>query len=323
MSSDQPLKTAVYAPPLQHDLGAWRARLESCETAGFTAITVSDHFSYGSMDPVAGLAALAAVTSRVRLMALVFCNDYRHPVILHKAAATLDVLSGGRFDLGVGAGFLAEEYAAAGLHYDPPGTRVDRLAEGLQVIRALFSGDPVDHVGRYFRIAGLAGSPAPVQRPHPPLVLGGGGRRMLGLAGRYADIAGIHSNLRRGTSYDAGVIEDMLPDRMRTKLAWVAAAAETARRDPDALDHLYITWTAKVVESPAQVDAALRDVAARYGVDVGTARASLGILVGTPEQCREQLIERHARYGLNYVDFGAADIEMLGPLVALLDTDAG
>jgi probable F420-dependent oxidoreductase len=321
MSSQQPLRTAVYAPPLQPDLSAWHEQVARCEAAGFSALTVSDHFSYGSMDPVAGLAALAAATSHIPLMALVFCNDYRHPVLLHKAAVTLDVLSGGRLDLGLGAGFLAQEYAVAGLPYDPPGVRVDRLIEGLAVVRALFAGDPVEHSGRHYRISGLTGNPPPVQRPHPPLVIGGGGRRVLGLAGQYADIAGIHSNLRRGTSYDAGVIEDMLPQRMQDKVAWVRAAADRAGRDPDALDHLYITWTARVVESARHVPAALQEVSARYGVGLRTARESLGLLVGTPEQCHEQLLERRERYGLNYVDFGAADVDMLAPLVARLGAD--
>jgi probable F420-dependent oxidoreductase len=323
VSKKLPLRTAVYAPPLHPDLAAWHARLAACEAAGFTSITVSDHFSYGSMDPVAGLAALAAATSRVRLMALVFCNDYRHPVVTHKAAATLDVLSGGRLDLGLGAGFLADEYRAGGMTYDLPGVRIDRLAEGLEIVRALFTGDAVEFSGAHYQINGLTGIPAPVQRPHPPLVIGGGGRRMLTLAGRHANIAGIHSNLSRGTSYDAGVIEDMVPERMRQKIDWVRSAADAAGRDPDALDHLYITWTARVVESPQQVSAALTDVAARYGVDRATAQQSLGLLVGTAEQCQEQLVERRELYGLNYVDFGAADVEMLGPLVALLGQDDG
>jgi probable F420-dependent oxidoreductase len=314
ISSPRPLRTAVYAPPLGTDLGRWRGQLAAIDAAGFTAVTVSDHFSYGSMDPVAGLAAIAGATSRVRLMALVFCNDYRHPVLLHKAAATVDVLSAGRLDLGMGAGFLAAEYAAAGLPYDQPAVRIARLDEALDVVQALFTGDRVRHAGQYYTVK-LAGLPAPVQRPHPPLVIGGGGKRMLTLAGRRASIVGIHSNLSRGTAYDAGVIEDMLPERMQAKIGWARAAAQDAGRDPDALDYLYISWATSVVDSPRATRPALQAVAQRFGVDVAVARRSLGLLVGTADECYEQLMERRDRYGLNYPDFGVTDLDALAPLM--------
>lgn len=313
ISAPRPLRTAVYAPPLGGDPGRWRRQLAAIEAAGFTAVTVSDHFSYGSMDPVAGLAAIAGATSRVRLMALVFCNDYRHPVLLHKAAATVDVLSAGRLDLGVGAGFLAAEYAAAGLGYDRPAVRIARLEEALDVVQALFTGEPVTHAGTYYTVQ-LAGLPAPVQRPHPPLVIGGGAKRMLTLAGRRASIVSIHSNLSRGTAYDAGVIEDMLPERMQAKIGWARAAAQEAGRDPDALDYLYISWATRVVDSPRQTRPALRAVAQRFGVDATLARRSLGLLVGTAAECYEQLMERRERYGLNYPNFGVTDLDALAPL---------
>ena len=313
ISSPRPLRTAVYAPPLGADLGRWRGQLAAIDAAGFTAVTVSDHFSYGAMDPVAGLAAIAAATSRVRLMALLFCNDYRHPVVTHKAAATVDVLSAGRLDLGMGAGFLAAEYAAAGLVYDRPAVRIARLDEALDVVQALFTGEQMKHAGTYYSVE-LAGKPAPVQRPHPPLVIGGGGKRMLTLAGRRASIVGIHSNLSRGTAYDAGVIEDMLPERMQAKIGWARAAAEQAERDPDGLDYLYISWATAVVDSPKETGPALQAVAQRFGVDLEVARRSLGLLVGTAEECCEQLMERRETYGLNYPNLGVADVNMLAPL---------
>jgi probable F420-dependent oxidoreductase len=313
ISSPRPLRTAVYAPPLGADARAWAGQLAAIEAAGFTAVTVSDHFSYGAMDPVAGLAAIAGMTSRVRLMALVFCNDYRHPVVLHKAAATVDVLSGGRLDLGMGAGFLSAEYAAAGLAYDTPAVRIARLQEALDVVQALFRAEPVTHAGRYYSVE-LTGRPAPVQRPHPPLVIGGGGKRMLTLAGQRASIVGIHSNLGRGTAYDAGVIEDMLPEGMQAKIGWARAAAQQAGRDPDSLDYLYISWSTSVVDSPRQTRAALQAVAQRFGVDPQVARRSLGLLVGTAEECYQQLMERRDSYGLNYPNLGVADMGMLAPL---------
>ncbi|SDY52821.1 Luciferase-like monooxygenase [Saccharopolyspora shandongensis] len=167
-------------------------------------------------------------------------------------------------------------------------------------------------------MTGLTGSPAPVQTPHPPLLIGGGGKRMLTMAGERAQIAGIHSNLRHGSAYNAAVIEDMLPDRMSRKIAWVREAAERAGRDPDQLDYLSITWTCRVVDSPRQTDAALAEVCRAYGVDPAVGRRSTGLLVGTAEQCAEQLQHRREELGLNYVDFGAADAGEVAPLVAAL-----
>lgn len=314
----RPFKTALYAPPVQPDLEEWHRRLRRMDRSGLTAVTVSDHFLTGRQDPIPALAAIAAATERVRVMTLVLANDYRHPVITHKAAATLDLIARGRFDLGIGAGYLADEYHSAGMAFDQAPLRVDRLEEAVAIITALFGGAPVHHRGVHYTVNGLVGTPAPVQRPHPPLVIGGGGRRMLTMAGRCADIVGVHSNLKRGTAYDAAVIEDMLPEAMARKIGWARAGAERAGRDPDTLDYLSITWTCRVVQRPADTDAALREVCRRYRVDPAIGRQSTGLLVGTVEQCLEQLHTRRDELGLNYVDFGAAEFDSIAPLVEAL-----
>ncbi|BDT91449.1 hypothetical protein IFM12275_14250 [Nocardia sputorum] len=314
----RPFKTAVYAPPVEPDLPKWQRRLHRMDNSGLTAITASDHFLTGRQDPIPALAAIASATRRIRIMALVLANDYRHPVITHKSAATLDLISGGRFDLGLGAGYLAEEYHAAGIPFDPAPQRVDRLEEAVEVITALFGGEPVEHRGLHYTVNGLVGTPQTIQRPHPPLVIGGGGRRMLTLAGRCADIVGVHSNLKRGTAYDAAVIEDMLPRAMARKIAWARAGAERAGRDPGTLDYLSITWTCQVVDRPADTDAALRRVCERYNVDPAIGRRSTGLLVGTVDQCLEQLNTRRDELGLNYVDFGATDFDTITPLIEAL-----
>lgn len=296
----------------------WRRLIRRMDASSLTAVTVSDHFLVANQDPLPALAAIASNTERVRVMSLLLGNDYRHPVITHKAAATIDVISGGRLDFGLGAGYLANEYSAAGMVLDPPATRIERLDEALDVVCALFGGEPVAHQGSHYRIDGLAGSPLPIQRPHPPLVIGGGGQRTLQLAGRRADIIGIHANLKRGTAYDASVLEDMQPDRMARKIAWSRSAAEAAGRDPDALDYLSITWTCRVVDSPAQTAGMLAQVCARYGVDLDVGRSTLGLLVGTVDECVEQLLHRRHSLGLNYVDFGSADFDEVEPLLDAL-----
>jgi probable F420-dependent oxidoreductase len=150
------------------------------EIAGYATFLIRDHFieePFGhQLAPVAALATVAAVTERLRVGSLVICNDYRHPVLLAKEVATLDLLSGGRFELGLGAGFSRPEYEAAGLPYDLPGVRVDRFAEALQVFKGLFGAEPFTFSGRFYTVTDLDSFPSPVQRPHPPILVGARGQ---------------------------------------------------------------------------------------------------------------------------------------------------
>jgi len=165
------------------------------EVAGFATFLIRDHFieePFGhQLAPFAALATVAAATDRLRVGSLVICNDYRHPVLLAKEVATLDLLSGGRFELGLGAGFSRPEYEQAGLPYDPPGVRVDRFEEALQVLKGLFGAEPFTFSGSFYTVTDLDSFPKPIQQPHPPILVGAGGRRMLSIAARQADIIGI------------------------------------------------------------------------------------------------------------------------------------
>jgi alkanesulfonate monooxygenase SsuD/methylene tetrahydromethanopterin reductase-like flavin-dependent oxidoreductase (luciferase family) len=154
------------------------------------AFLVPDHLG-DQFDAPLALAMAAQATRTLRIGSFVFANDFRHPALLAKAAATLDVLSGGRFELGLGAGWMQSEYEQVGLAFGTVGGRIDRLVESLQVIKGLFSGDPVNFAGTHYRISDMRGHPSPVQRPHPPILLGGSGKRILSVAAREADIVSI------------------------------------------------------------------------------------------------------------------------------------
>src|SRR3989442_2131618 len=168
--------------------------------------------------------AAASVTKTMRVGSLVIDNDYRHPVVLAKEAATLDLLSGGRFELGLGAGFLKTEYDKAGVTFDSAGVRISRLAEALQVLKGLFADGRLTFRGQHYRIDGLDGYPKPVQRPHPPIHIGAGSKRMLMLAGREADTIGLlNSSTRTGTLVDDPV--EGLAATLAHKLAWVREGA--------------------------------------------------------------------------------------------------
>ena len=177
--------------------GTWRDFARRIEDLGYATLSVGDHL-VGGHGPVAAIAAAAEATTRLRVGALTFCNDYRHPVVLAQEAATLDLLSDGRLELGIGAGWMRADYERAGIPLDPAGERVERLAEAITVIKGCFAGEPLTFDGAHYRIDGHVGRPAPVQRPHPPILVGGAGPKVLTLAARKADIVGLNVNLRAG-----------------------------------------------------------------------------------------------------------------------------
>ena len=217
----------------------WAQTAKRLEDLGFSNLVMPDHFDEQlAVGP--GLAAAAAATTALRFSAFVYGNDYRHPVMVAKEVATLDVLSGGRMDLGLGAGWKRVDYAEAGMQYDPPGVRVDRMVESLHIIRALFEDGPVTFEGEHYTIRGLEGLPKPVQSP-VPVAIGGGGRRMLTLAGRHADIVGVNANLRSG-EIGLDAMNDVLgADRFDTKLEWVREGAGD-RFDQLVLNVLIAAW---------------------------------------------------------------------------------
>jgi probable F420-dependent oxidoreductase len=171
------------------------------------------------------MAVAAEATERLRVGTLVLANDYRNPVVLAKEIATLDLASGGRVELGLGAGWKREDYDAAGLRFDPPAARIERLAEALRAMKALWASEaPVELRGRHYAIAGAVGTPRPRARPHPPVCIGGGGRRILELAAREAEIVSLNATLRGG-AIGPGTLASASPAGFDEKLAWVREAA--------------------------------------------------------------------------------------------------
>jgi len=307
----------VSMPRLGEGVAAWRDALRRIEDLGYSTIAISDHFTRGwAMEPLVTLAAAAGETERVRLLTMVLGNDYRNPVLVHKAAATIDVLSGGRVELGLGAGWMRSEYEAAGMVYDPPGTRRERLEEAVTVIRGLFGPDPVDFAGRHYTIRGLDGLPKAIQKPHPPIAVGGGGRRMLELAGRIADIAGVYANLGRGT-LDVHPVLDLSPASMAEKVEFVRSGARSAGRDPADVELELSLLLCRIVRSDSDAREILERTAASWGVPPRTIEASPAVLVGTLPRCAELLAERRERYGFSYIHVGS-DFENVAGLVARL-----
>jgi probable F420-dependent oxidoreductase len=198
----------------------WLEQVRKAEDLGYSTIFMPDHFG-NQLAPVPALMA-AAENSNLRIGALVWDNDYRHPVVFAKELATLDLLTEGRLEVGLGAGWMRSDYEQSGIDYDPPKVRVDRFEEGLTVIKGLLAGDHVKHEGTHYKVDHRT-VPTGVQKP-PPILVGGGGRRVLGIAGREADIVSVNFNLRGG-EVSAELGRDAVVEAIDNKIEWVKAGA--------------------------------------------------------------------------------------------------
>jgi probable F420-dependent oxidoreductase len=300
----------------------WHEAVLHLEDVGFDTVVVADHFTEGwQLEPMIALTAAAAATTSIRLQTGVLGNDYRHPVLVHRMAATLDQLSEGRFTLGLGAGWLIADYHAAGMKMDEPAVRIDRLAESVQVIKALFTGNPVDFSGQHYRISGLVGVPRPYQQPRPPLMLGGGSPRVLRLAGREADIVGIVASLRAGST-GPGAIVDLSAAGVEKKLRWIREGVRQSGRDDAAVTISINHWLVRITSSTQAGADFLDRMASRHGVDAGLLASSPAVLVGTVDQLADTLVERRERYGISHFQldagFAPKDLDSLVPLVQRL-----
>jgi probable F420-dependent oxidoreductase len=289
---------------------AWRERARLVESLGYSALYLPDHLN-DQLGPIAALMAAADATTTLRVGSLVFDNDYRHPVVLAKEAATIDLLSDGRFDLGLGAGWLVSDYEAAGIPYDSPGTRIERMEEGLQIIKALMAGGKYSFQGKHYQISEMEGYPLPVQKPHPLIVIGGGGRRMLQLAAREADIVNINFDLRAGRA-GRDAARTGLAEATDEKLAWVREAAGDRLKDIELSVYIFMANITDDGES----------VAAMMAPSIGSEpREVLEIphfLIGTVDEVAEHLRRRRDRYGISFVIIPGDVAESFAPVVERL-----
>ena len=267
-----------------------------------------DHLgrSFPQLAPLVALAAATTVTSRIRLAITVLDNDFRHPVMLAKEVATLDQLSGGRVDLGLGAGWLEEDYTTTGVAtWDPPGIRVTRLFESIQLLRRLFTGDTVTFAGEYYRVEDFASYPRPVQDPLP-LMIGGRGRRILSYAAREAHIVSILA----GTSNDG-----RSRGRFEEQLTWIADAGGSERDDLAVGLRIVVGAVAAAGESTQVVAERLGTRLAMTPDDV---LASPFVLAGDAARIRDDFVELNERYGISSITLSEDMAWPLAPVVAEL-----
>ena len=294
----------------------WTDKARQAEALGYSTLLIDDHL-YNPFAVLTALVSAADATTSLRVGSLVFGNDFRHPVILAKEAATLDVLTNGRFELGLGTGYSRDDYEQSGIELQSPGTRVSRFEEAVQVIKGLFAEGAFTYTGKYYTIRDLNGLPKPVQKPYPPLLLGGGSKRMLSIAAREANIVGI--NIR--TTAEGGLdFSSATAEATDQKIVWVREAAG-ARFDDRELNVLVFPV---VTDQPRQ---AAEQIMRKWEWPTDEASidgflAELPTLFGTVDQIVAELQARRQRFGFSYISLGEyfqEDVmERFAPVVARL-----
>jgi probable F420-dependent oxidoreductase len=261
------------------------------EELGYDTLLITDHIT-SQLAPIPAMAAALEATSRLRVGSYVFSNDYRNPVMLAKEIATLDVLSGGRVEFGIGAGWSVRDYEMLGIPYDPPATRVPRMMEAVRLMDRLFAEDTVDSSGRYYSVRGAKVLPKPVQRPRPPLMIGAGGPRMLRFAARHADIVVLNPQFNADGQ---PMLAELTAGAAQRKVASLGAEAGSRL---GALELSIYIADAGVTDEPRSLFDAL---ATRVKGAAAQLVDSPFFLYGSVADLKRQLLERRERFGMSYV----------------------
>jgi len=288
----------------------WTDQARKIESLGYDTAAMPDHFD-GQLAPMPALQAVLDCTTTLRAGALVFDNDYKHPVVLAKELATMDVLSDGRVEIGLGAGWMKSDYDQMGMQYDRPGVRVDRFVEGLAVIKGAMADGPFSFEGDHYTITNYDGLPKPIQGACPPILIGGGGKRVLSIAASQADIVGVNASLHAGV-VGPEAIATMTAESTAEKVQIVADAAG------DRLDHIEMNIRAFFVSVTDDREGQVNAIAGMIGVDTKMVEASPFALIGSAAKIIEDLLARREQYGFSYVIIGSGEIEDFAPVVAQL-----
>ena len=309
MSHPRPFRFGVMAAKAKSST-EWTDTAKKAEDLGYSALLMPDHFG-DQLSPIPALSIAAAATKALRVGALVFANDFRHPAVLAKDTATLDLLSDGRLEVGVGAGWMTEDYSSTGIAHDRPGVRIDRMIEAVEVLRGLWGEDSLSFNGEHYTITEMNGLPKPVQAGGPPIVIGGGGKRVLSTAARLADIVGVNPNVGEG-KIGPEAIASMSSDATEQKLGWIRDAAGDRFADIEISILKFVTIVTDARNAVAE------KVGGGMGMDAATLLASPHALVGSAEEIADELIAQRDRWQGSYVTVQSDALESFAPVVAAL-----
>jgi len=289
---------------------SWADSARELEALGYSTLFVPDHFDEG-YGPITAMATAAVATTTLRVASAVFAADFRHPAVLARELASIDQLSEGRLEVGLGAGYQVNDYAGSGIAMDPPRVRVDRLIEYVAVLRGLFAEGPFDFAGEHYRVAGLDGSPAPYRPGGPPIFVAGGGPRMLRFAAAHADIVGVNPSLPSSDVAESSV-QDALPGRIDTKFEWIREAA--GPRLSELEFHAWLRWAQVTDDAHTEV----QPLTARFGASTEDVLASPIVLVGSVPEIVDRLHARRERWGYSYFTLQQPAARSFAPVLAAL-----
>jgi len=308
----RPFRFLAPMPRLAGSIRAWRDELRRIEDLGFDAVTVSEHITGGwELDALAAMEAIVAATTRLRVMSLVLASGLHNPVLLHRAAATIDRLSDGRLDLGLGAGWRSEDYAAAGVPFESASVRIARLEEAVGIIKGLFETPVLSFSGRHYQVSAAEGLPRPVQVPHPPILIGGGGPQVLGVAARHADVIGIHARLPADDD-PAAIARDFGEAAIAAKVAIARSALEAAGRSAASVDFQFTIYACHLVDGPAAPPAAASSFGRWLLADPDLASRSPAVLEGTLASVVERLQGLRETHGFNVIKLSGDPVANAG-----------
>jgi len=310
MSASRPIEIGV---EMMHPFAgrSWAESAQDLERLGYSTLFAPDHFDEG-YGPITAMATAAAATSELRVATAVLAADFRHPAVLARELASIDQLSQGRLEVGLGAGYQLNDYRGSGIPMDPPKVRVDRLIEYVAVLRGLFGEGAFTYEGEHFRISELDGTPAPHRPGGPPIFVGGGGRRMLRFAARHADIVGVNPTLPSSAAREQAVL-DSTAERMDEKFEWIRDAA--GQRFGELVFHAWL----KVAQVTDDAEKAVAPLTEAFGGSVEDVLASPVVLVGTVEEILGRLRERRERWGYTYYTVQQPAAEEFAAVVARLE----
>jgi len=289
---------------------AWRELARRVEGLGYSTLYVPDHLD-DQWAPMIASTVAAEATSTLRVGPLVLDNDFRHPVVLAKEAATLDLVAEGRLELGMGAGWMRTDYQMSGIPMDPPGTRIERLAESLEIMTAMWESGSATLSGEHYRVDGARGTPLPHTKPGPVLVIGGGSRRILTLAAERADIVSVIPSLAAG-QIGPEVAAEALREKFHARVRWVTEAAGDRMA---AIELQCWTVAVQVVPNAPEVLAQMAPLFNLTPEQLGDIPLAL---VGSEDELVETLQRRREEYGFSYVVVHEAELEAFAPVVAKL-----
>ena len=289
---------------------SWADSARELEALGYSTLFVPDHFHSG-LGPIAAMATAAAATTTLKVAPLVMACDFRHPTVLAKELATIDMLSNGRLEVGLGAGYNPLDYSRSGIRMDPPGVRVARLIEYTRVLRALFAGGTIDFAGEHYHLEQIDGVPAPATLGGPPILIAGGGPRLLRFAAAEADIVGVNPTTAAGRDNPA-TMRDALPGSIDAKTALLREAAG------DRWESLELNAWISVAAITDHARTRVAGLASFAGADVYDVLASPTVLVGTHAEVVHRLHERRERWGYSYIALQGTQAHEFAPVVAEL-----